>query len=66
MARIIVMPDASDLKLGIRGTVLYIEQVKPEHLDDPHSSEQILERLETAVRGAGAPSSELRSGGVKA
>jgi hypothetical protein len=51
MARIIVMPNARDLKQGIRGTVLYAEQVSPEHLDDPHSSEQILERLEGAVRG---------------
>src|SRR5437016_1901021 len=42
MARIIVMPDASNLKLGIRGTVLYAEQVGPEHLDDLHCSEQIL------------------------
>ena len=50
MARIIVMPDASHLKMGIRGTVLYAEQVRPEHLDDLHSSEQILERLERAVR----------------
>jgi hypothetical protein len=55
MARIIVMPDASQLRLGIRGTVLYAEQVSPERLDDLRSSEQILERLERAVREAGAP-----------
>jgi hypothetical protein len=54
MARLIVMPDASDLMLGIKGTVLYAEQVRPEHLDDPYSSEQILERLERAVREAAA------------
>jgi hypothetical protein len=54
MARIIVMPDASHLTLGIRGTVLYAENVWPEHLDDLRSSEQILERLEKAVREAGA------------
>jgi hypothetical protein len=54
MARLIVMPDASDLRLGIKGTVLYAEQVRPEHLDDLHSSEQILERLERAVREAAA------------
>jgi hypothetical protein len=54
MARIIVMPDATHLNLGIRGTILYAEQVGPEHLDDLHSSEQILERLERAVREAGA------------
>jgi hypothetical protein len=50
MARIIVMPDAKDLRQGIRGTILYAEQVSPEHLDDLCSSEQILERLEGAVR----------------
>jgi hypothetical protein len=50
MARIIVMPDATHLKQGISGTILYAEQVGPEHLDDLHSSEQILERLEGAVR----------------
>jgi hypothetical protein len=54
MARIIVMPNASELKLGIRGTILYAEQIEPKQLDDLHSSEQILERLETAVREAGA------------
>ena len=53
MARIIVMPDATHLKLGIRGTILYAEQVGPEHLDDQLSSEQILERLEGAVREEG-------------
>jgi hypothetical protein len=53
MARLIVMPDATHLKLGIRGTILYAEQVGPEHLDDLRSSEQILERLERAVREAG-------------
>jgi hypothetical protein len=53
MARIIVMPDATHLTLGIRGTILYAEQVGPEHLDDLHSSEQILERLERAVREEG-------------
>ena len=50
MARIIVMPDAKHLKEGIRGTILYAEQVAPEHLDDLISSEQILELLEGAVR----------------
>lgn len=50
MARIIVMPDASELRLGIRGTVLYAEQVDPRQLDDLSSSEELLERLETAVR----------------
>jgi hypothetical protein len=54
MARIIVMPDATHLKLGISGTILYAEQVGPEHLDDLCASEQILERLETAVREGGA------------
>ena len=51
MTRIIVMPDAMHLKEGIQGTVLYAEEVAPEHLDDLISSEQILERLEGAVRG---------------
>jgi len=51
VARIIVMPDATHLKEGIDGTILYAEQVEPEHLDDLISSEQILERLEGAVRG---------------
>ena len=50
MARIIVMPDATHLRDGIRGTVLYAEQIAPEHLDDLRSSELILERLEGAVR----------------
>jgi hypothetical protein len=50
MARIIVMPDATHLTLGIRGTILYAEQVGPQNLDDLHSSELILERLERAVR----------------
>ena len=53
MARIIVMPDAQHLNEGIMGTILYVEQVAPEHLDDLHSSEQILERLERAVREEG-------------
>jgi hypothetical protein len=48
------MPDATHINLGIKGTILYAEQVGPEHLDDLHSSEQILERLERAVREAGA------------
>jgi hypothetical protein len=51
MARIIVMPDAKHLKEGVKGTILYAEEVTPEHLDDLHCSEQILERLEGAVRG---------------
>ena len=51
MARIIVMPDATDLRHGIRGTILYAAWVAPEHLDDLQSSEEILERLEGAVRG---------------
>jgi hypothetical protein len=50
MARIIVMPDAKHLREGINGTILYAEQVGPEHLDDLLASEQILERLEGAVR----------------
>ena len=51
MARIIVMPDATYLRQGIRGTILHAQRVTPEHLDDLHSSEEILERLEGAVRG---------------
>ena len=51
MARIIVMPDAKHLREGINGTILYAEQVAPEHLDDLRRSEQILECLEGAVRG---------------
>jgi hypothetical protein len=54
MARIIVMPDAEHLKQGVSGTILYAEQVAPEHLDDLHCSEQILERVEVAVRDARA------------
>ena len=50
MARIIVMPDAKHLKDGIGGTILYAEQVTPEHLDDLRCSEHILEHLERAVR----------------
>ena len=56
MARIIVMPDATYLRQGIRGTILHAQRVTPEHLDDLHSSEEILERLEGAVRGEGATS----------
>ena len=51
MARIIVMPDAKHLKEGIKGEILYAEEVAPEHLDDLPSAEQILDRLEGAVRG---------------
>jgi hypothetical protein len=51
MARIIVMPDATHLQEGIKGTILYAEQVTPERLDDLQSSEEILEQLEGAVRG---------------
>jgi len=51
MARVVVMPDAKHLKEGITGPILYAEQVAPEHLDDLLSAEQILERLEGAVRG---------------
>jgi hypothetical protein len=51
MARIIVMPDAKHLKDGVRGPILYAEEVMPEHLDDLRSSEQILEHLERAVHG---------------
>ncbi len=56
MARLIVMPDAKHLGEGINGTILYAEQVAPEHLDDLFCSEQILERLEGAVRGEGVTS----------
>ncbi len=56
MARLIVMSDAKHLKEGINGTILYAEQVAPEHLDDLFCSEQILQRLEGAVRGEGATS----------
>ena len=54
MARIIVMPDATDLRQGVRGTILYAARVTPEHLDDLQSSEEILERLDGAVRGGAA------------
>ena len=54
MARIIVMPDAKHLKEGIEGPILYAEEVAPEHLDDLRCSEQILERLQGAVREEGA------------
>ena len=54
MARIIVMPDATHLKEGIRGKIHYAEEIAPEHLDDLRSSELILERLEGAVRRGGA------------
>jgi hypothetical protein len=55
MARIIVMPDATHLREGINGRILYAEKIAPEHLDDLCSSEQILERLEGAVREAATP-----------
>ncbi len=55
MARIIVMPDAAHLREGIKGTILYAEQVAPQHLDDLRSSEEILERVEGAVREEGIP-----------
>ena len=51
MARIIVMPDATLLREGISGTILYVEQIAPERLDELLSSERILECLERAVRG---------------
>ena len=53
MARIIVMPDATHLREGIKGTILYAEQITPEQLDDLPSSEKILEHLEGAVRENG-------------
>ena len=53
MGRIIVMPEATHLRFEIRGRILYAEQVGPEHLDDLRSSEEILERLERAVREGG-------------
>ena len=53
MARTIVMPDATHLKMGIRPTILYAEQVGPEPLEDLRYSGQILERLERAVREEG-------------
>jgi hypothetical protein len=56
VARIIVMPDAKHLREGIMGPILYAEQIAPEHLDSLPTSEQILERLEVAVREAGAAS----------
>jgi len=62
MARIIVMPNAKHLKHGIRGTILYAEQVSPEHLDDLQSSEQILERLEGAVRGEATLNEHVSNG----
>ena len=62
MARIIVMPDATHLKEGIDGTILYAEHVAPEHLDDLVASEQILERLEGAVREDGALNEPAVSG----
>jgi hypothetical protein len=61
MARIIVMPDASHLMLGIRGTVLHAEQVEPKHLEDLHSSEQFLKRLKGAVREAAPPGGHEQS-----
>ena len=51
MARIIVMPDATDLRQGISGTILYAAWVTPGHLDDLQSSEEIPDRLAGAVRG---------------
>jgi hypothetical protein len=48
------MPDAMHLQEGIKGTILYAEQVTPERLDDLRSSEEILEQLEGAVRGEAA------------
>jgi len=54
MARIIVMPDASHLELGIRGTILHAEQIEPRQLDDLPSFEQIMDRLETALRAGGS------------
>jgi len=62
MARIIVMLDAKELNQGIRGTILHAEQVSPEHLDDLRSSEEILERLEGAVREAVMPYEHASNG----
>ena len=53
MARIVVMPDATHLQEGINSTILYAEHVTPGHLDDLRCSEEILERVEGAVRGEG-------------
>jgi hypothetical protein len=34
MARIIVMSDATHLQEGIKGAIIYAEEITPEHLDD--------------------------------
>ena len=60
MARIIVMPDATDLRHGIRGTILYAAWLSPEHLDNLQFSEELLGRLAGAVRGEAAREERLK------
>jgi hypothetical protein len=50
MPRIIVLPDAPHPE--IEGVFLMDEEVRPEHLQDGHSADQLIERVAWAVRDA--------------
>jgi hypothetical protein len=48
MSRIIVVPDSAHPQLeGV--TVLMNEEVRPEHLQDGHSADQLIERVAWAI-----------------
>jgi hypothetical protein len=51
MARVIVMPNHAQ-DVDIDGHVLMDERVDPVHLEDEHSSHQVIERLAWAVLDA--------------
>jgi hypothetical protein len=48
MSRIIVVPDFADPQLD-GCPILMNEEVRPEHLQDAHSADQLLERVAWAI-----------------
>jgi hypothetical protein len=48
VSRIIVIPDSADPQLE-GCTVLMNEEVRPEHLQDAHSADQLIERVAWAI-----------------
>ena len=52
MARVIVMPNATNLEQGISGKVLLAERVDPTKLENVQTSLEFLERLVRAITPA--------------
>ena len=52
MARVIVLPNASNLEQGVAGRILLAEKLDPTKLEDVQASLEFLERLECAVTPA--------------